>query len=171
MNYHSITKCDMINGEGLRVTLWVAGCNHNCHNCQNPQTHNPKSGIPFDDSAMSEIYDELDTDWCSGLTISGGDPLYPTNRVEVASLCLTVNHSFPDKTIWLWTGYTFETLLELSKKDTNVYKILRSVDVIIDGTFIEELKDSTLKYRGSSNQRIVDVKRSLKCCTTELMIK
>ena len=151
----------MINGEGLRVVLWLSGCTHNCPNCQNPQTHDPESGIVFDESAVDELYEQLNEDWCSGITFSGGDPLHPLNRPEVTKLCMDIKRDYPNKTIWLWTGYTWETLLKFKESDRYISQLLRYVDVIIDGPFIEKLKDSKLKYRGSSNQRIIDVHKSL----------
>ena len=114
MRYHNITKADMLNGEGLRVVLWVSGCSHHCHACQNAVTWNPNDGLVFDDTAKKEIFDELQYDWCSGITLSGGDPLFLGNREEIAKLVLEIRNRFKDKTIWLYTGYTFEELLAVS---------------------------------------------------------
>ena len=163
----------MNNGNGLRVVLWLSGCSHHCYNCQNPQTWNPDSGIPFDESAKQEIFNELSKDYISGITFSGGDPLYEYNLDEVLKLVKQIRISFPDKTIWLYTGYDFDLL----NSKYNEYKytpfaanadewltrweIISNVDVLIDGEYIDEQRDITLKWRGSSNQRVIDVKQSL----------
>ena len=101
MKYHDITKVDMKNGDGLRVVLWVSGCSHHCKECQNPITWNPDDGIVFDDSAKKEIFDELEKPYISGITFSGGDPLYETNRTEIRSLMQEIRTKYPNKTIWL----------------------------------------------------------------------
>ena len=105
MRYHNITKADMLNGEGLRVVLWVSGCSHHCHACQNAVTWDHEDGLVFDDAAKKEIFDELEKDWCSGITLSGGDPLFCSNREDICKLVLEIRDKFPDKTIWLYTGY------------------------------------------------------------------
>lgn len=162
MRYHNITKADMLNGEGLRVVLWVSGCSHHCHACQNAVTWNPNDGLVFDDTAKKEIFDELQYDWCSGITLSGGDPLFLGNREEIAKLVLEIRNRFKDKTIWLYTGYTFEELLVQKENDNNLDIILNNIDVLLDGKFILKLVDIKLHYVGSSNQNIIDVKKSLK---------
>ena len=163
----------MNNGNGLRVVLWLSGCSHHCYNCQNPQTWNPDSGIPFDESAKQEIFNELSKDYISGITFSGGDPLHENNLDEVLKLVKEIRISFPEKSIWLYTGYNFDLL----NSKYNEYKytpfaanadewltrweIISNVDVLIDGEYIDEQRDITLKWRGSSNQRVIDVKQSL----------
>ena len=163
----------MNNGDGLRVVLWLSGCSHHCYNCQNPQTWNPDSGIQFDESAKQEIFNELSKDYISGITFSGGDPLHENNLDEVLKLIQKIRISFPDKTIWLYTGYDFDLL----NSKYNEYKytpfaanadewltrweIISNVDVLIDGEYIDEQKDLSLKFRGSKNQRVIDVKQSL----------
>lgn len=154
MNYHNITHNDMLNGDGIRVVLWVSGCNHGCKNCQNPQTWDERNGIVFDDYAFKEVLDQLSKDYVSGLTLSGGDPLYPGNRDDVYFIVQSVKQLFPTKTIWLYTGYSYEEV-----KDLN---IMHFVDVLVDGPFIEAQKDLALKWRGSSNQRVIDVQKSMK---------
>ena len=104
MNYHNITKVDMLNGDGLRVVLWLAGCNHMCKDCQNPETWDECGGIPFDNYAKEELFEELGKDYVSGITFSGGDPLFPKNRDEVLSLLQEIDKKFPNKTIWMYTG-------------------------------------------------------------------
>ena len=163
----------MNNGDGLRVVLWLSGCSHHCYNCQNPQTWNPDSGIPFDESAKQEIFNELSKDYISGITFSGGDPLYENNLDEVLKLVQQIRISFPDKTIWLYTGYDFDLLnskyneYKYTPFATNAdewltrWEIISNVNVLVDGEYIDEQKDLTLKWRGSKNQRVIDVKQSL----------
>ena len=162
MRYHNITHADMLNGEGLRVVLWVSGCSHHCKNCQNPITWNPDDGLIFDDKAKEEIYADLEKDWCSGITLSGGDPLYIGNREEIAKLVDDIKKKYPKKSIWSYTGYTFEELLEEKKKDKNLEIILNNIDVLLDGKFMMRLALETLHYVGSSNQCIIDVRQSLR---------
>ena len=173
MNYHNITHDDMNNGNGLRVVLWLSGCSHHCYNCQNPQTWNPDSGIPFDESAKQEIFNELSKDYISGITFSGGDPLHKNNLDEVLSLIKEIRISFPEKSIWLYTGYNFDLL----NSKYNEYKytpfaanadewltrweIISNVNVLVDGEYIDEQRDLTKKWAGSSNQRVIDVQQSL----------
>ena len=155
MNYHNITHDDLKNGEGIRTVLWVAGCSHECKGCQNPETWDPEGGIPFDEKAESELWDALDQDYCSGLTLSGGDPLYFSNRPKIATICdyfyVKYGHS---KTIWLYTGYTLERLDKLKTTDPYLNRILKRVDVLVDGEFIEEQKNTKRYWVGSDNQRI-----------------
>ncbi len=161
MRYHNITKDDMLNGDGLRVVLWVAGCSHHCKNCQNPETWDVEGGIPFDKAAKEELFEALDNDYISGITFSGGDPLHPQNRDEVFSLAKEVKKKFSDKTVWLYTGYSWEDF----KGNPN----LKYVDVFIDGEFIEDLKDVRLAWVGSSNQRVINVPETLKQNTVCLL--
>lgn len=147
MRYHNITKCDMLNGPGLRVVLWVAGCEHKCKNCHNPITWNINGGITFDFAAKKEIFDELAKDYIEGITISGGDPLHIANRKDVTKLVYEIKDKFPTKNIWLYTGYTYQQVKDLP--------VLKHIDVLVDGPFIEELKDEQLEWRGSSNQEII----------------
>ena len=161
MKYHNITKADMLNGEGLRVVLWTSGCSHRCHACQNPITWNPDDGLIFDDAAKKEIYDELSKEWCSGLTLSGGDPLYLGSREDISKLVSDIKRIYPDKSIWCYTGYTWEQLLEQLGSDKYLQKILSNIDVLLDGKFMLHLASEKIHYVGSSNQRIIDVKKSL----------
>ncbi len=154
MRYHNITKDDMKNGDGLRVVLWVAGCNHCCKNCQNPITWDPDGGLPFDDAAKQEIFDQLDKSYISGLTLSGGDPLHPANRNDVRNFVAEVREKYPNKTIWLYTGDSWENIYH--------YPVFKNVDVVVDGEFKNELLDVTLMWKGSSNQRVIDVQATLK---------
>lgn len=169
MNYLKIEHEDVCNGIGLRVVLWLSGCSHHCYNCQNPQTWKPDSGIPFDESAKQEIFNELSKDYISGITFSGGDPLHENNLDKVLKLVKEIRISFPEKTIWLYTGYSYSKIFRgqlscLSQDGLNNFKrreIIKQCDVVIDGEYIDEQKDITLKWRGSKNQRCIDVKQSL----------
>lgn len=160
MRYHNITKEDMLNGDGLRVVLWTAGCAHHCRNCQNPITWDPEGGLPFDEAARQEIWEELGKEYISGLTFSGGDPLYPDNREELTALIREVRERYPRKTIWLYTGYLWEEICHL--------ELIPYVDVVVDGRFVEELKDNNLPWKGSSNQRVIDVQMTLQLGKTVL---
>lgn len=162
MRYHNITKADMLNGEGLRVVLWTSGCSHHCHACQNAVTWNAEDGLLFDEAAREELFTELSMDWCSGLTLSGGDPLFITNRTDILALIKEVKEKFPNKTIWCYTGYTWEALLEQAKEDRILNEILTYLDVLLDGKFELRLALEKLQYVGSSNQCIIDVAQSLK---------
>lgn len=144
VNYHNIVHADMRNGSGLRCTLFVSGCTHNCKNCFNPETHNFNSGIPFDKNAIMEIEEELSKDYISGLSILGGSPLHPKNVEAVTDLCARIKEKFPDKNIWVWTGYRYDEVKELP--------VMKYIDVLVDGKFIEELKDPKYKWRGSLGQ-------------------
>ena len=153
MRYHNITKDDMLNGAGLRTVLWVAGCNHNCKECHNPITWDIRGGIPFDEAAKEELFEAVGKPYISGVTLSGGDPLHPENREEIGKLIDELCDRFPNKTIWLYTGYDWEEICHLP--------YIRKVDVVVDGEFVVALKDPKLHWKGSSNQRVIDVQRSL----------
>lgn len=153
MRYHNITKDDMLNGDGLRVVLWVSGCSHRCRECQNPITWSPENGLPFDAEAKAEVYEQLEKSYITGITLSGGDPLYPANIPEITALAKEMKEKFPGKTIWLYTGSLWE---EIQNEE-----ILRYLDVVVDGEFEIEKKDVSLRWKGSSNQRVIDVQASL----------
>ncbi len=154
MRYHNITKDDMLNGDGLRVVLWVAGCTHSCKECHNPITWDIHGGLTFDNAAKEELFAELKKDYISGVTLSGGDPLHPNNRNDIGELVNEIHTLFPTKTIWLYTGFTFEEIKSLP--------FISYLDVIVDGKFVKELHSNDLHWKGSSNQRVIDVKQSLK---------
>lgn len=160
MRYHNITKDDMLNGDGLRTVLWVAGCDHGCKGCQNPVTWDPNSGLEFDEAAKEEIFEQLNQSYIAGVTFSGGDPLYWGNVADITELAKEIKKKYPKKTIWLYTGSLWESIVEMD--------ILQYVDVLVDGEFIEEKKDVSLKWKGSSNQRVIDVQQSLKTGTVVL---
>ena len=153
MRYHNLTKDDMLNGDGLRVVLWVAGCNHCCKGCQNPITWDPDGGLLFDEAAQQEIFEQLDKSYISGITFSGGDPLHSANRWDVRNLMAEIKAKYPDKTIWLYTGDSWQNIM--------YYAMMQYVDVVVDGEFIQEQKDVNLLWKGSKNQRVIDVKKTL----------
>lgn len=155
MNYAKIYRADIANGYGFRVSLFVSGCARNCPGCFNKEAQDPAFGKPFDDKAKQKIFKELEHDWCRGLSLLGGEPLskLSNNRKVIIELAKEVKEKFPDKTIFLWSGYLFDEILN----NESMKDILKYIDVLIDGPFIEELKDMTLKWRGSSNQHIIDV--------------
>ena len=159
MNYHDITKCDMLNGDGLRVVLWVSGCSHHCKGCQNPQTWEENSGIPFDEKSKQELIEALKPDYINGITFSGGDPLCLSHRREIICLIKELKNLFPTKTIWLYTGFTFEEIINCWPEGK---EILSYLDVLVDGEFILEERDVNLQWVGSPNQRVIDVQRTLR---------
>lgn len=137
----------MANGEGVRVVLWLSGCSHHCSQCQNPQTWSKDGGILFDSDALNEVLAELDKPYTTGLTLSGGDPMFLENREEVLNIVKQVKNKFPMKNIWMYTGYQLESLLG--------NEILQYVDVIIDGRFEQDKARKEIAYRGSTNQKIM----------------
>ena len=153
MQYHNITKDDMLNGEGLRVVLWVSGCAHHCEGCHNAVTWDPEGGLAFDAAAEAELFSLLSRDYISGITFSGGDPLYTGNREEIERLARKVKLEYPEKNIWLYTGYRWEEISALP--------LMQYIDVLVDGRFIADLQDTKLHWKGSFNQTIIDVPTSL----------
>ena len=172
MNYHKIEKTSVANGTGIRVVLWVSGCSLHCKGCHNPETWDLNSGKLFDEEAKEELFEALNKSYIQGITFSGGHPLEPQNVEEVLSLCKEIKEKFPTKDIWLYTGYTFEKILEQYRnyalwntfrgsKKLNIWTNIQYIDVLVDGQFIEEEKDITLLFRGSKNQRLIDIKKTL----------
>ena len=162
MRYHNITKDDMLNGDGLRVVLWVSGCSHCCKGCQNPITWDVNGGVVFDESAKQEIFDQLDKPYISGITFSGGDPLHSANRMDVRTLMAEIKEKYPNKTIWLYTGDVWENVMH--------YPMMRYVDVLVDGEFMIEKRDIKLMWKGSSNQRVIDVQKALRQTDPSILI-
>lgn len=150
MNFHGITKASFVDGEGIRTVLWVAGCEHHCDGCQNDYTWNPNGGVPFDGKAATYLLHCLEKPYIDGLTLSGGDPMHPMNRKSVAWLAEHIK-KITNKSIWMYTGYLWEQI-----KDEPV---MQYIDVVVDGEYKKELSPD--KYVGSSNQRIIDVQKSL----------
>lgn len=157
MNYEKIDKCSVSNGLGIRTVLWVSGCNVHCKNCHNQSTWDFDSGIPFTEETMQEILYDLSKPYIKGLTLSGGHPLDPHNAPEILKIVKRVKMVFPNKDIWIYSGYIWEDII----KDKTLREILKYTDVLIDGAYVDELRDISLAFRGSSNQRIIDVPKSL----------
>lgn len=154
MNYISITSPDINNGTGCRVTLWIAGCSHNCPGCHNPETHDYKAGKVFDEEAEKNLFEKLSKPYIKGLTVSGGDPLDQSQEVlsQLKGILKKVREKFPEKDVWMYTGFEYEEL------DRNQLDVLQYVDTLVDGPFKQKLRDITLPFRGSSNQRIINIK-------------
>ena len=163
MNYAEIKKTDIANGEGVRVSLFVSGCRRHCKNCFNKVTWDFFYGNPLTREIEEEIFAALSPDYIAGLTLLGGDPMEPENQRALLPFVREVRERFPSKNIWCYTGYTYrDGMLEEEQAVCEATRELISLlDVLVDGRFVEELKDIRLKFRGSSNQRIIDVKRSL----------
>ena len=147
MNYIAIDQFDTANGIGIGTVLWVAGCNHHCPQCHNPQTHDPTAGKLWTDRQMKFVLETLRPRYITRFTISGGDPLFPANRDEVQRILSTIKSTYPQKSIWLYTGYLFDQVKDL--------ELMRYVDVLVDGPFIIAQKSINLEFRGSANQRII----------------
>lgn len=162
MNYGSIKPCDIANGVGVRVSLFVSGCTHHCKNCFNPETWSFDYGRPFTEEAEEELFCALDKSYINGLTLLGGEPFEPQNQQRLLPLLKRMKQRCPGKTIWGYSGYTLEELLPGGRAHCEVTdELLSLLDVLVDGEFKEELKDITLRFRGSSNQRLIDMPRTL----------
>jgi len=155
MRYNKIRKMDISNGPGVRVSIFMQGCTFNCKNCFNPETHDFNGGHEFGNDTIEKILELCNFSHIVGLSILGGEPLHPKNIDGTTKLVRMFKEEYPDKTIWIWSGFLFDR--DLKDKD-----VLNYIDVLIDGQFQEELYDPKLKYCGSSNQRVIDVKKSLK---------
>ena len=164
MRYSAIKKYDIANGDGIRVSLFVSGCTHHCKGCFNQSTWSFETGDLFTESEVSLILDELSKDYVAGFSLLGGEPFEIVNQRGILPLLKLIKHKYPEKTIWCYTGYLYEVdLSEGGRVFCDVTsKILSCIDVLVDGPFIESLKDISLRYRGSSNQRVIDIKETLK---------
>ena len=160
MNYADIKKVDIANGPGVRVSLFVSGCTHRCEGCFNPETWSFEFGSPFGEAETERIFSFLDRDHIRGLSLLGGEPLEPANQGAVLELVERVRDKLPGKTIWCYTGYLYE---ELAANQIGDYSraLLERLDVLVDGPFVQEKKNLDLRFRGSTNQRIIDVPASL----------
>ena len=163
MNYGEIKNFDIANGEGVRVSLFVSGCTHHCKNCFNKDTWSFDYGEPFTKETEDKIIKELTPDYISGLSLLGGEPFEPSNQEGLIKLLRRVNAELPYKNIWCYTGYLFDKELLGNSRARCEYtdEMLSYIDVLVDGEFVQELYSITLQFRGSSNQRIIDVKKSL----------
>lgn len=158
MNYIKVTQNDIANGIGIGCVLWVSGCNCQCKHCHNQSTWNFNEGVPFTEETMQEILLTLTKPYISRFTLSGGHPLDSQNATEVLKIVKRVKMVFPNKDIWIYSGYTWEYVMQ----DKLLAEIMKYTDVLVDGAFVEELMDISLPFRGSSNQRIINVQESLK---------
>ena len=170
MYYGEIKKFDIANGEGVRVSLFVSGCTHHCKGCFNAETWDFNYGQPYTDDTEAEIIGALNHDFIAGLSLLGGEPFEPENQRALLPLLKKVKSIFPEKNVWCYTGYLFDKDLlgESRAKCECTDEMLQLIDVLVDGKFAEELKDISLAYRGSSNQRIIDVQKSLQTGKIEM---
>lgn len=159
MNYMNWLPNDLVNAKGASVSLWVSGCCHRCAGCFNSEAWSYDAGRPFTWDTINSILDAMKPDFIENLVILGGEPLDPKNVTEVCRLVKLVKDQYPNKKIWIYTGFTIGQLYD--SNDQHVYDILKLIDVLVDGKFFEDLKDPSLKYRGSSNQRVIDMKKTL----------
>ncbi len=155
MRYNKIRKMDIANGPGVRVSIFMQGCEFHCKNCFNSETWGFDGGEEFNDETIEKVLNACDKEYIEGLSILGGEPMHPKNIEGTTKLAKAFKEKFPNKTLWVWSGFTFEKYL----KDKPV---LNYVDVLVDGQYVDELHNPTLKWKGSSNQRVIDVKKSLK---------
>ncbi len=154
MRYNTIRQTDISNGPGIRVSIFMQGCVFHCKNCFNPDTWDFKAGNEFTDETIEKVLNLCEPSYIKGLSILGGEPMHPKNIEGTTKLARMFKERFPDKTIWSWTGYLFDDI-----KDNEVFKY---IDVLVDGRFVDELRNPNLKWKGSSNQRVIDVQKSLK---------
>ena len=155
MRYNKIRKMDISNGPGVRVSVFMQGCTFNCKNCFNPETHDFRGGKEFTDETINKILELCDKDYIVGLSILGGEPMHPKNIEGTTKLAKAFKERYPNKTIWSWTGFLFD-------RDLKDKEVMRYIDVLVDGQYKDELHDFRLKWCGSSNQRVIDVQKSLK---------
>ena len=163
MNYMEIKKYDIANGPGVRVSIFVSGCTHHCKGCFNPSSWDFDAGKKFTDETIDEIIEALKPDYIKGLTLLGGEPMEPANQVALLPLIKRVKEEFPNKDIWAFSGYLYDKQIMdvMAKKYDFTKEFIKYIDVLVDGEFIEEQKDLSIVYRGSRNQRIIDIKKSL----------
>lgn len=154
MRYNKIRKMDIADGPGVRVSIFLQGCAFKCKNCFNPDTWDFNKGLEFTDEVINEVLDLCERNYIEGLSILGGEPMHPFNIKGTIKLAKAFKERFPDKTIWSWTGFLMDQIIDR--------EVFNYIDVLVDGQFKDELKDPRLKWCGSSNQRVIDVKKSLK---------
>ena len=162
MNYAKINPNDIANGTGVRVTLFVSGCTHHCKGCFNSETWDFNYGTPFTEETEEKILELLKPNYIEGLTLLGGEPMEPQNQKALLSLLKKVKKEFPQKNIWCYAGYLFDSEIIKGRAHTDVTdELLSCIDILVDGRFMEDKKNIMLKFRGSENQRIIDVQKSL----------
>ena len=158
MNYAAIKKCDIANGEGVRISLFVSGCTHHCKGCFQPEPWHFDYGRPFDETSEDDPTKALEPDYIAGLTLLGGEPMEPENAKRLLPFVKRVRETYPSKNVWCYSGYLFEELMGREE----CRKLLELIDVLVDGEFMEEQKNISLQFKGSENQRIIDVTKTLK---------
>ena len=162
MKYNKIRKMDISNGPGVRVSIFMQGCTFNCKNCFNPETHDFNAGTEFTDETINKVLKLCENENVEGLSILGGEPLHPINIDGTTKLAKAFKEKFPNKNLWVWSGFLFD-------KYVFDKEIAKYIDVLVDGQYVDELRNPTLKWRGSSNQRVIDVKKSLNSNTIVLI--
>lgn len=160
MKYAKIKKTDVANGPGVRVSIFVSGCHHHCEGCFNSEAWDFNYGNDFTEDTIQEIIEAMNHDYITGLSLLGGEPFELINQKGLLPLLKKVKEVYPEKTIWAYSGYLYDELKEMDYPETK--EILSLIDVLVDGKFVESLKDPNLYFRGSSNQRVIDMKKTLK---------
>ena len=165
MNYAEIKFNDIANGEGVRTSLFVSGCRHHCKNCFNAITWDFGYGKEFTDEVIEKIFNATEPDWINGLSLLGGEPFEPENQSALLDLLKKFHERFPKKDVWCYSGFTFEEITGQSENTSRAFtdistELLKNIDILVDGRYVEELHDIRLKFRGSSNQRVIDVKKT-----------
>ena len=155
MRYNKIRKMDIADGPGLRVSIFMQGCAFHCKNCFNPETHDFNSGIEFNDETINHVLELCKNENIKGLSILGGEPMHPINQEGTRKLAKAFKDAFPEKDLWMWSGYSFE-------RDLKNDEAMKYVDVLVDGQYVDSLRNPALKWKGSSNQRVINVQESLK---------
>ena len=155
MRYNKIRKMDISNGPGVRVSIFMQGCTFNCKNCFNSETHDFNGGKEFNDNTINRVLELCDNENIKGLSILGGEPMHSKNIDGTTKLAKIFKEKFPNKDLWAWTGFLFD-------KDLKDKEVLKYIDVLVDGQYVDELHNPTLRWKGSSNQRVIDVQKSLK---------
>ena len=155
MRYNKIRKMDISNGPGVRVSIFMQGCTFNCKECFNPETHDFNGGKEFNDDTINRVIELCENENVEGLSILGGEPLHPNNIDGTTKLAKIFKEKLPNKNLWVWSGFLFD-------KDLKDKEVLKYIDVLVDGTYVDELRNPTLQWKGSSNQRVIDVPKSLK---------
>ena len=155
MRYNKIRKMDIADGPGVRVSIFMQGCTFNCKNCFNPETHDFNAGKEFTDDTIARVLELCENENIEGLSILGGEPMHPKNIDGTTKLAKEFKEKYPNKNIWVWTGFLFD-------KDLKDKEVMKYIDVLVDGQYVDELHDPKLKWKGSSNQRVIDVQESLK---------
>lgn len=163
MNYGNIKYCDIADGEGVRTTLFVSGCTHHCKGCFQPETWDFAYGAEFTDQVAEQIFESVQPSYIAGVTVLGGEPMEPGNQEPLARFLEEFKRRFPNKTVWVYTGDTYEGLVDPAspRRTKATDRLLACTDVLVDGPFVEELKDISARFRGSSNQRVIDVPATL----------